>query len=417
MKRIGLLGTLFVISFMFLVEAGLGAIKYCPDPLRYGYGTCAVYSDPGCTHKIGATWGHHYLSGTVECWVGKRNGLFYYPFPTCEYYCDGTYWINGFTLGGCPPDSSGWDITSSEGEACFVAWTDEFGNEHHFDGYWDSDWRTCVGCWRGTKHLQNNCSCSFGEVISPPLCEKACNALDILDEWPANKVKIFNIECPSKVARGKPFLIHVNSSGSHVYLKAYIYNMSWINVSSCQHFTYQYPCTWHISNLSVNAPESTGIYDFHVYGKGDDCPSALFNDYDTKKSCTIEVVECLSDEDCPAKNGTKGKCVCPEAGCSLKSPKPEELYKCKWPRCEFSSDCDVNYCCPREINPEFDEDCIDASAGTIINYGGKSYLCDPPGWSSNNEIQKAQISLPQNKKGKHDLLSSLVEYLVKIFSG
>ncbi len=415
MKRIGLLGTLFVISFMFLVEAGLGAIKYCPDPLRRGYGTCAVYSDPGCVNKIGYATGDHYLRDEVVCLMDKMNGLFYFPFPTCAYYCEGSYWIKGSVYIGCP-NPPGWDMSGSEGEACLVAWTTESGTEEAFEGFWDSDWGTCVECWGGAKYLKNDCSCS-SEQISPRICEKACNAPDVLDEWPAYKVKIIDVECPSRVARGKSFWIHVNSSGSNVNLEAWMQPTSGgeITPSACQEFTYKYPCKWHISDYLALAPELTGNYIVYVYGKGGGCPKPSISDYDTYATCTVEVVECLWDGDCPAKNGTKGKCVCPEPGCSIDSPDPEEWYKCKWQPCESSSDCDVNYCCPREIG--VDADCADAPAGTIINYGGKSYLCDPPGWSSNNEIQKAQISLPQNKKGKHDLLSSLVEYLVKIFSG
>ena len=82
---------------------------------------------------------------------------------------------------------------------------------------------------------------------------------------------------------------------------------------------------------------------------------------------------CCSDDDCSGYDPdthTKIVCDCPETGCSLTG----SSYSCKaLPSCSDNSQCDPNYCCDTITGSKKCK-----SEGTIINYGGKSYLCDPP---------------------------------------
>jgi hypothetical protein len=47
-------------------------------------------------------------------------------------------------------------------------------------------------------------------------------------------------------------------------------------------------------------------------------------------------------------------------------------------RCVSNADCQEGYCCLYSINRGLPRECV--PRWSIKNYGGKSYLCDPPDW-------------------------------------
>ena len=118
---------------------------------------------------------------------------------------------------------------------------------------------------------------------------------------------------------------------------------------------------------------------------------------------------CCSDDDCSGYDPdthTKIVCDCPDhTKCS--HPSTDDDYTCKALKsCSDNSDCHPNYCCDtitgsRECKPE----------GTIINYGGKSYLCDPPyGFATgeseiNNPIKEQKVEV-----------TNLIDMIFRIFS-
>jgi len=91
---------------------------------------------------------------------------------------------------------------------------------------------------------------------------------------------------------------------------------------------------------------------------------------------TCICITCDSDSDCPAcSNGAVPRC---------------ENGRCKCKPCETNSDCISGYCCKYVID-NANRECV--SEGTIYNYGGKSYLCDPPEWHGEQTESKARSIL------------------------
>jgi len=124
--------------------------------------------------------------------------------------------------------------------------------------------------------------------------------------------------------------------------------------------------------------------------------------------------ECCSDGDCSGYDSsthTKLVCECP-SGCSLSG----NSYSCKpLSSCKKNSDCDPNYCCDYVIGGN--GKCVDK--GNITNYGGKSYLCDPPGWgiSSENLTSKTEKTQKnENSNSNVNLFNLPFYFLLKIFS-
>jgi len=107
---------------------------------------------------------------------------------------------------------------------------------------------------------------------------------------------------------------------------------------------------------------------------------------DTTDTCKIG---CRSNDDCLewAKNNCKGylaKCVNNQCICEKE--------------CRGTHKCLDNYCCIYDIDQKTTQ-CV--GNGTVINYNGKSYLCDPPHWnlkSSGNEKSFLEKLLEKTKE-------------------
>jgi len=111
----------------------------------------------------------------------------------------------------------------------------------------------------------------------------------------------------------------------------------------------------------------------------------VYQDYDCSQRtdglthCVDGKCGCLSDNDCKDANGkyrydpvSHTKIVCDSPSGSYE-PK-ENTYTCRALRsCSKPEDCEDTWCCDTITGAK---DC--KSRGTILNVGGKSYLCDPP---------------------------------------
>jgi hypothetical protein len=102
----------------------------------------------------------------------------------------------------------------------------------------------------------------------------------------------------------------------------------------------------------------------------DDCKKFNPNSYcdDTTKTCKIG---CKTDDDCleyAKKNCNGYLAICENNQCICET------------RCWKTSQCLDNYCCRYDVDRT--TQCV--GNGTIINYEGKSYLCDPPHWNLEN---------------------------------
>ena len=119
----------------------------------------------------------------------------------------------------------------------------------------------------------------------------------------------------------------------------------------------------------------------------------------------IRPKECTSDADCTGYDPETHLilvCDCPEKECSLHEKKD---YTCKpklW--CDSPSDCDRDYCCDKLVGGS--GHCVDA--GSIVEYEGKSWLCDPPAW--------VFIEEGREQKSTQNVFELLINLFSKIFS-
>jgi hypothetical protein len=108
--------------------------------------------------------------------------------------------------------------------------------------------------------------------------------------------------------------------------------------------------------------------------------------------CTSDCIciECRFDADCPScSNNVYPTCRDDSCYCDP---------------CRYTSDCTDGWCCKYEIDLST-HDCV--PEGTVWNYGGKSYVCDPPGWSSIESAEESNvISLNQILETIGSFLSS-----------
>ena len=120
---------------------------------------------------------------------------------------------------------------------------------------------------------------------------------------------------------------------------------------------------------------------------------------------------CCSDDDCSGYDpDTHTKIVCdrPSGSCSYPAPsRGSDDYTCKaLPSCSDNSQCDPNYCCDTITGSKKCK-----SEGTIINYGGKSYLCDPPYGFDTTEGEINHTTEEQEVE-----VSNLIDMIFGIFS-
>ena len=131
---------------------------------------------------------------------------------------------------------------------------------------------------------------------------------------------------------------------------------------------------------------------------------------DHDNDCDNEDEDC-KDSDCAGKPGPNNVICCQdESDCSslsseCKPYKPEcrsdNTCGCK-ESCTQNSHCVENACCRYVISSTLEKICD--PEGTIIDYGGKSYLCDPPGWS----VGKGKQETSEN---------SIFDLVINFFSG
>ena len=85
-------------------------------------------------------------------------------------------------------------------------------------------------------------------------------------------------------------------------------------------------------------------------------------------------------------------------------------YRCEpKPYCENNDECDINYCCDTITGAK---NC--RANGTILSYGGKSYLCDPPEGLVETFVEtKDNIEKLNKKLSFFDMLINFFSYFFK----
>ncbi|MEM3465390.1 MAG: hypothetical protein QW566_02850, partial [Candidatus Jordarchaeales archaeon] len=130
----------------------------------------------------------------------------------------------------------------------------------------------------------------------------------------------------------------------------------------------------------------------------------VYQDYDCRQRTDGKIrcadgrcVECTKDDDCKDASGnwrydpvnhTKIVCDCPSGSCSYK-PKVND-YTCKaLPKCEKNGDCAPGWCCVADPTGPDSSKPICVSQG--IYSANPKYLCDPPGWNSEEASKKQSL--------------------------
>ncbi|WP_052833572.1 hypothetical protein [Staphylothermus hellenicus] len=145
------------------------------------------------------------------------------------------------------------------------------------------------------------------------------------------------------------------------------------------------------------------------------CPSAEICDNGNDDDLG-DFIDC-ADPDCAGKTGPNGVVCCQNndncAGMNCgayASYCDTGSYTCKCYRsCTDNGQCAKDYCCTDDPNgPQTGEKkCVEK--GNITNYGGKSYLCDPPGWGS---VENQEV----NKETKPMIFESILNFFQNIFA-
>ncbi|MFH7903544.1 MAG: hypothetical protein QW409_01110, partial [Candidatus Aenigmatarchaeota archaeon] len=151
------------------------------------------------------------------------------------------------------------------------------------------------------------------------------------------------------------------------------------------------------------------IWSTSLPSKESDCADNFDNDCDGKKDCEDPdctgkqgpngVICCQNDNDCNdfAKNNCQGfaaKCI-------------NNICKCLKECTNTKTECYTGYCCANEIDKSR-RDCV--PKGTIINTGGKSYICDPPYYDISSTNKNLNITTE-----KITVLHKITNYLENLF--
>jgi len=211
-----------------------------------------------------------------------------------------------------------------------------------------------------------------------------------------------SITCPSRVKKGDTFTI--TGSDIYVWVKSKdpkIHAIALYKGEATNEYTFsQSECTARGSSIDITvrttdierADGSTidldyGTYDFVLYCTVSTGSLTVSN---PSPSCSVEIVECLSNDDCTGydpETNIKLVCDCPDKDkCSLHK---KNDYTCKpKPTCENNDECAPDWCCTAD--PNLPAECKERE-GECVSQGDircdLKYLCDPPEWNVKSEFQ------------------------------
>jgi hypothetical protein len=279
---------------------------------------------------------------------------------------------------------------------------------------WDSSDSKCVVCDGKKEKAYYD---SGGNYISGDgKCELACGADPNCDEKKPGDACGNNGRCTSDCTcceasdsdNGRDYLTGGRAQG--IYCKGFYQTICISPDPSYGCYNYDDHClnTTHLVEYWIY--DRWVVWDYYDCSQRTDGRTKCYDEANMNGRC----VECYTDSDC--SQSTKGpKCLsskvcgcesdsdCKNAGITCDAKGFSNRYaQCDTnthtctlcDACRIKDDCKDTYCCPREITGYVqatgDYNCT--QKGRIINFQGKSYLCDPPnGFIS--EVQTKQKSL------------------------
>lgn len=343
----------------------------CPDSAvcKYAKGKCPCNSDSDCgTCGSGDCQGYFKCENgvcTTKCNSDGRSCTYYCPIDQCQGYkwCDYPDSVKGTCSGqvctgtcnckslSCNKDKCGAPCTPGDLQSC-----DYCNGTLHCTGT-----KNCTSDCTWNECIASSCKCETGYCggyykTNPWSGKWACcdSSTDCVD-YNGNCVDSGswgngNNDGPKDHCEdGEWRLGHcaATNKSSTCHPVEYL-----TDTSGCEEFTYWCP-----------------PYDFKIVIPGE----VPYKD-------TTTIPSCNKDDDCKGYDPvthTKYVCECPDSSkCSITG----NSYTCK-PKgsCSAPSDCVDGWCCS---TPDIGGGGTCQKQGTIKSYQGKSYLCDPPGFTS-----------------------------------
>lgn len=325
---------------------------------------------------------------------GKRSGTFYYdsqckiPFRAWDFSVGFDGCVEGISAGQlyelrplptphCYGPEAKWkDYPGIDGDVvCKVRWG--FFCEWSFEGKYDESEGKCVEC--SGFYQVKAVKCGQPDDTTQK-CEVACGAHKKCDEISGDTVLSSTEICIYKSASLEP--IQGGGGADLAPCQLIVCDSSTI----CKKLTTSLGTYYCIYNSGF-------IWSTSLPSKESDCADNFDNDCDGKKDCEDPdctgkqgpdgKICCQKNEDCPAKDGKLGECDSPSGKDNPDTP--GYTYTCWWGPCESNTECAPGYCCTKAIEGYPERKCV--YKGTIINYLGKSYLCDPPIPNTENNTQ------------------------------
>ena len=421
-------GLIFFLMFLgFLLSLPLGYSCHLESGTYYSSCTDNIQCDEASDCGSGAVSAYDWARDWGGCDMGCAAGKYY--DPACVY----VEWYPDYC--SCGSKEAKWTKSCSNGATCKVKWG--LACEGEFEGKWDASEGKCVEC--GGKVQVKAVKCGQSDDTTQR-CESACGADSACDE--KNPCEFYDPNGDGKqelYCAGECKALYCDSShecwllGTPAGSRTCQY---YISSDGSGHWLWNWP-----NDYDENGSPWQECFDGHdndcdlkVDCSDSNCDCVLNGDKSKicvmgeKKVCTSsnkgeEVVckgttyycdgtawvirpkECTSDADCTGYDPETHLilvCDCPEKECSLHEKKD---YTCKpklW--CDSPSDCDRDYCCDKLVGGS--GHCVDA--GSIVEYEGKSWLCDPPAW--------VFIEEGREQKSTQNVFELLINLFSKIFS-
>ncbi|MEM4620998.1 MAG: hypothetical protein QW607_12405 [Desulfurococcaceae archaeon] len=330
------------------------------------------YEDPYCV--ISAEYAKNFYRSDGGCVIGYYAGKHFELIPmgelgwVCSYYTVDTWYDSPKYNGQICVRMMGWDcghrkvgIYDESDGICVVC-----------DGRVQKEAFDCTRDYKGNEHRGNG------------KCESACGADEICDEVrPSSRHPIFARYFCSGLCEP----IECNEQRA---CRETLFDLSLNQLLVCTYTRYGPPMS---SKIIYGEWSWVSLSELGMFREDGNPREECFDGYDNDCNGLIDCRDpgcagarnpanqwdicCQKDDDCPPKDGVKGKCRSPPpSGSGGTNEKGEYDYKCTWGKCRYNEDCIAGYCCTDDPSGPGTGEYKCVPAGEIVpGNDGKSYIC------------------------------------------